>query len=382
MNNKNQLKIRKNTKNNKAITLVALVVTIIVLIILAAISINLLLGNEGLLKKTSDGRNNYLVSANEESAELADGEEIIDSSINDEDSNKGKSGYEGGSYDDPYVPEGFNHIGRENWNHGYTIQDSLGNQFVWVPCSTEETPPSGVVKFQKTLPASNSSSDPYYMYNKDNVILHPSGSTNPDVTIEDKSVAAIRTSVGTYGGFYIAKYEAGCPLDSNNNEIVPVNSSTISDFTKKARSVANANPWSNISRDNSLRAASNMIKNSNVTSCLISGECWDTTLAWITLTADSTFATNSVGKGWYSNVSGNKIHLTGYYGTNTNNIFDLAGNMYEWTTENCKTSASQAALYRGGAYYTTGSGDPAAYRYRNGQGTSNNGNGFRVVLYK
>lgn len=44
----------KNFKNQKGITLVALVVTIIVLLILAGVSISLVAGNDGLLKKATN----------------------------------------------------------------------------------------------------------------------------------------------------------------------------------------------------------------------------------------------------------------------------------------------------------------------------------------
>ena len=43
-------------KNNKGITLVALVVTIVVLLILAAVSINLVLGDNGIVKKAQDAK--------------------------------------------------------------------------------------------------------------------------------------------------------------------------------------------------------------------------------------------------------------------------------------------------------------------------------------
>lgn len=46
----------KNLKNTKGITLIALVVTIIVLIILAGISINLVLGENGILQKVTDAK--------------------------------------------------------------------------------------------------------------------------------------------------------------------------------------------------------------------------------------------------------------------------------------------------------------------------------------
>ena len=43
-------------KNNKGITLVALVVTIVVLLILAGVSINLVLGDNGIVKKAQDAK--------------------------------------------------------------------------------------------------------------------------------------------------------------------------------------------------------------------------------------------------------------------------------------------------------------------------------------
>lgn len=57
-------------KANSGITLVALIVTVIVLIILAGISINLVLGDNGILKLTKKAKENYTIAANEEIAML------------------------------------------------------------------------------------------------------------------------------------------------------------------------------------------------------------------------------------------------------------------------------------------------------------------------
>ena len=63
--------MKKNiTKKNKAVTLIALVVTIIVLIIIAAVSISLILGNNGIINKSQEGRNNYTLAANEEEYQM------------------------------------------------------------------------------------------------------------------------------------------------------------------------------------------------------------------------------------------------------------------------------------------------------------------------
>ena len=68
----------KNLKNNKGITLIALVITIIVLIILAGISINLLLGDNGIIKKAQEAGERYKVAADEEEEKLANAESAID----------------------------------------------------------------------------------------------------------------------------------------------------------------------------------------------------------------------------------------------------------------------------------------------------------------
>ena len=44
-------------RNNKGITLVALVVTIVVLLILAGVSINLVLGDNGIVKRAQEAKN-------------------------------------------------------------------------------------------------------------------------------------------------------------------------------------------------------------------------------------------------------------------------------------------------------------------------------------
>ena len=62
---------KQNGKNNKGITLIALVVTIIVLIILAGISISLVLGNNGIITKTKDAKEDTVISQEKEQVELA-----------------------------------------------------------------------------------------------------------------------------------------------------------------------------------------------------------------------------------------------------------------------------------------------------------------------
>lgn len=295
----------------------------------------------------------------------------------------GESGYAGSSYNDPYIPIGFTHTGTEDWNHGYTITGNAdgtnpGDQFVWVPCSTEETPPDGVVKFTKITTGK---------YSWPHFNLHPSGGINANVNAEDSTVAEIRTSVGEYGGFYIAKYEAGIVGNNANYDLfMRTSQGTATDGSVKPLSQAGVGVWNYITRANCLTVSKAMIPlaTTGVKSTLISGECWDTTLAWITATADSSYPENSVDKGWYSGNYGDYI-TTGYYGTNTNNIFDMGGNVSEYTSENCflndPEGAYQGIICRGGSSQDSGSEYPASSRLTGWDDESAN-TGFRVILYK
>ena len=59
----------------------------------------------------------------------------------------------------------------------------------------------------------------------------------------------------------------------------------------------------------------------------------------------------------------------------------MAGNVWEWTTENCATSGGRYLVYRGGCFGNSGLDIPTAYRNYN-RDEAGFHIGFRVVLYK
>ena len=60
------------------------------------------------------------------------------------------------------------------------------------------------------------------------------------------------------------------------------------------------------------------------------------------------------------------------------NIFDLAGNVLEWTME---AIGSASRVNRGGDYFSNGSGTPASYRGYSRPSYSLGNVGFRLALY-
>ena len=77
------MKIRKKSMRDEGITLVALVVTIIVLLILAGITINMVLGQNGLIEKSKTAKGKYENTALDEQAQLKNSTDLMDSLYGD-----------------------------------------------------------------------------------------------------------------------------------------------------------------------------------------------------------------------------------------------------------------------------------------------------------
>ena len=363
-------------KKQNGITLIALVITIVIMVILGGISVYLVLDQNGVISRakstkvlTEETQANEQIALEEVSNQM---EELI------KEENIKILGY-----DNPYIPTGFTHT-EGTWNDGYVIQDGEGNEFVWVPCVLDQSKVKEgdtVVTFEKTLPTTTNTTDPLYKYNDDNLKLLPK---DTGVMAEDSSVDEIRTSVGIYGGFYIARYQAGIVGTLAN---ISLSTKTSTDGSVKPLSKPGVGVWNYINSTDSITVAKAMIDNSTtgIKSTLISGECWDTTLQWMVNASDNKetnigYDINSAGKGWYSDVASNTIHTTGYYAVNR--IYDMAGNVWEWTTENCINSGSNCIVNRGGSYGVVGSAFSSANRDGTNKDFTNNYVTFRVVLYK
>ena len=114
--------------------------------------------------------------------------------------------------------------------------------------------------------------------------------------------------------------------------------------------------WNYITRDRAKIESESLYNKDedNVISKLCSSYAWDTALSFIAKTNED-YPTNSTE----GNYSGG-LKETGQT-TAVNNIYDMGGNIWEWTTEVFGFASSSCTL-RGGNRYSTASGCPAGYR--------------------
>ena len=171
-------------------------------------------------------------------------------------------------------------------------------------------------------------------------------------------------SVNANGGFYIGRYEAS--EESGNVAI------------KK-----NRKPWNNIPLEGEEGALSKVEDMYPETSTLLTGAAWDRTLCWLYETGEKSIA-EIVGdsKSWgnYSDDEdgNNGIINTGTERTVANNIYDLAGNLAEWTTEAYNTTYR---VGRGGDYSFSGAYNAACVHGFSSPSSGGSVIGFRPALF-
>ena len=112
-------------KKEKGITLVALVVTIVVLLILAGVSLNLVIGNNGLIKKAQEAKDKYQEASINTEKGFAEMYDELQTNLGE---------FPSTEYTKPYLPTGFTRVEGTGLSNGLVIQDGNGNQYV---CSGE-----------------------------------------------------------------------------------------------------------------------------------------------------------------------------------------------------------------------------------------------------
>ena len=373
------MKIKFKNKQEKGITLIALVVTIVVLLILAGVSISLVLNNNGVISKAKEARNQYAEAQTNDEKQLNEVSDWIKETVGD--TTGGSSDYDPESEGVP-IPEGFYYVGgtkasglvisdsakdKDSQYKGKTIvgTDLVGNQFVWIPVDN-------IADYKRTA---------YGGYSLSNY-----SETLP----EDE-----KTSVEAHKGFYIGRYESGDQESTNSKTLRASGASTSNAITVKAGQA----PYNYVTKtqaESLAKGFSGQQGYTSVKSKLISSYAWDTAIAFIQKT-NSDYG-NSSEEGNYNDsptftytgiADTEKNKQTKAYGTSTliptgqttavNNIYDMGGNVWEWTTESY-SDTSIPYISRGSYYNDLFTNGPAGCRRVNSDYADVN-LGFRLTLY-
>ena len=401
-------------KRNKGITLVALIITIIILLILAGVSLSFVF-NGGILDKSQQAVNEYQNAANNESDVLEYINETLDKKLNEIGEGSGGGPGETPSVDEDglatenttivakddssiqiVIPKGFapailqtgttqslpgengavkeimpaeewNNITKEDINRGIVVVDNaitydggqaLGtlsdfNEYVWIPMPDSS-------KFARV--AWNGLYWNEGLKNGTHILMDKAVENAfwEDKTADYKNML---NSVSNNKGFYISRYEASKKDDTT------------------AQSKRGQNPCMYITQLDSVVVSSNM--NKNINSHLIYGIEWDSVLQWL-LDSEAKIGVDTVGgdlktitiddiqsdsRSWgnYKNSVGGAAVNSGTRqvgGKNeywkVNNIYDLAGNVSEWSQEQYSTDIAYSI--RGGDFASDDDSGPVAYR--------------------
>lgn len=199
---------------------------------------------------------------------------------------------------------------------------------------------------------------------------------------ELESYKAMSDSVEQYGGFYMGRYEASFGGGSDLSDMVPASRRVT---TNEAGRI-----WVQFSPQNTVSVCENLYAdNDTVQGFFPWGVNWDTTLQWLIDSGCKTereVASDSTSWGNYSN-DDFSLNASGRYtgaweNAKANNIYDLAGNNWEWTRERCGSNY----VMRGGGYnlmgcVCPGSRYPAALRDPLPGNDHHPNVTFRVALY-
>ena len=212
------------------------------------------------------------------------------------------------NYVNPPIPEGYKRVCGK-WNNGFVIErDSDGSQFVWVPVGSLDS--DGTLDgehFSQKFGRRNYMKDEF-SYDGFNEVL------NGELLEQLESVIK-------YGGFYISRYNIS------------------KSSAGKPQSIKGVMPWVNINFDDAKKIASTIEDNEAVKSHLTFGAEYDSVLEWFIKTEVKTLAeiaedSTEWGNHWNIENSPRDLVETGNREKwCANNIYDLAGNVDEWTQE-------------------------------------------------
>ena len=277
-----------------------------------------------------------------------------------------------------------------------TYTNTIGSQFVWIPVGTGENAIKKANKEKVDIALGRYS----FTKNSDGTVTTSEFSDRDcteDTTASHnsnyknaiaKDIEAFETSVKNNHGYYIGRYEAG--VVDYNSSVSTSNSDYKINWTgytgdniklvcKKEQQV-----WNYVTQNKASELSRNMYgSEAKVTSDLINSYAWGTAIVFIqqcgTESNSSTYS-HTVGQSSTSTpqTTGTNILKATSKVDKQCNIFDMAGNCSEWTTETSSNSYNPCVT-RGGTY--DNSSGHTNYRTNSNTSYANSYHSFRPLLY-
>jgi len=315
-----------------------------------------------------------------------------------------------------YLPKGFRQVSGTTLEKGLTIQDSQGNQYVWVevPKTKEVYPTAGLEITEFTESEYTAIETDLHTYTND---YRKSGwedkyysDATTGLTSEQYTQLKQKMLKSVYqnGGFYIGKYETGTETARTSGD-----ASTAPTETPVIKQ--NVYPYNCITCSQAQTLATTKMESGDRTTSLLFGVQWDLTLKYLEKkgTSQADLKTYSTSWGNYQsnawNITNENLKYAEYKNSSLKpwttateksktsseqillstgadesfskmGIYDLAGNVYEWTLEYTSDTSNPCAS-RGGSYSISGSNYPASDRGNYGTTGLYGGIGFRLALY-
>ena len=273
------------------------------------------------------------------------------------------------------VPAGFRVVNPEdNVEDGIVIEDvthgaTAGSQFVWIPVGKihrKDKEDIIITLSRYTFDSSGTPTD-----HGSNVVANYfqelASSTYGNTPA--KNIEEFRTSATTNGGYYLGRYEA------RDGTTDTARTSSTSDTNQLVCTASNY-VYNHVTQSQAASLSQGMYaENSNFTSDLVNSYAWDTAIVFIQeCSGDTDYSIQTRVTSTFAPQGTNNLETK----DKICNIFDMASNCREWTTET-SSNADNHCVFRGGVwgvstYYT-------AVRANISISNSTDGSAFRPILY-
>ena len=271
-------------QKENGITLVALVVTIVVLLILAGVSINLVLGENGLITQAQEAKRKTAEAAKNDETDMAQLSKDLEDNIDIEETK-------------PYLPSSdFKYVSGTSLENGLVIEDNENNQYVWieVPRTLYRNDKYNNNKENRPLTSEDYSNIEYCLkqYTKDyseskyeDLYVNDSineGWFNSEAEYNDLKNKMLK-SIYENGGFYIGRYETGIDSEKEENRFFPTGNDEYKKFYETIQKPVikeNSYPYTWLRRTQAQILARTM-QSGDKESSLMFGLQWDLVLAFM-----------------------------------------------------------------------------------------------------